>query len=565
MTAVVSASEFGFTFASVHSRDFNLRVVEIHRNISPGLSESVQNVPGKLGDIYQGTDIQSAVYAIDVKLIADSHEQRVALIHQISQWLAPLSDGEFPLIFDDEPDYTYYAHVQSTGELTRSLYNGTGTITFSCSDPRGFGEQVSLAATNNPATLEIDGVDQTYPILTCVPHKDVTKIAVTDQNGNYAYVGADVDPEIPTAPVDKEPLVFWDQCQSLNPWAEVTDPSFNIENGQIGDGSSMVTTGESIKIGTDENGHADFGTDVTGKWYGACREQTLSSPLSDFRIRVRFYNNQYYARSMGKCELYLLDQNGARIGKIMLKDNGNSEAVYAQAQLGYSSDGTHQEIYYGQGQVDYRGTDQKTIKVNGGTVTVKKKGKSTTKQVWKTIKRTEDLSTGTFTNFYGYIEIEKIGQVFTARIMKFDDNSNPVWSKPIEAVFTDSGGQYQRQLGGIAFYTAKYKITEDGTNPRVYYTNNGMGLCDVKIWEIIDGGNKPQVVNNVPVIIAHANEEIKINSETRTVYKNGGIFMQYLYPGSTFLKIQGGVPTTLSFEPSLDDADWFLDFRPTRR
>jgi predicted phage tail component-like protein len=548
--------------------DLHLIVNRIHRPTAPDITENAQSVPGMIGTLFQGNSYGSKVYTIDVTLPADTEAERVAKLHAISDLLVQTGDGNYPMVFTDDPDYTLYGHFSALPELvpvSQTDSSGTGTLTFTCSDPRAFGEQVSLQATENPNTLEIDGVAETFPILTCIPKHDVTKIAVTDQDNHYAYIGADVDPEIPTASVDKEPLVFWDQCQTLDPWEEVTSPTFNIENGQIGEGSSMRTTGESIKIGTDENGHADFGTDVTGKWYGACRRQTLSTPLSDYRVRARLYNNQYYARAMGKCELYLLDQNGVRIGKIMLKDNGNGETVYAQAQLGYDSNGTHQEIYYGQGQIDSRGTEEKLIKVNDGTVTVKKKGKTTTQQKWKTLKRTVDLSTGTFTNFYGYIEIEKIGNKFTTRIMKFDDDSNPVWDKPITATFTDTGNQYQRQLGGIAFYTAKYKITEDGTNPRNYYTNNGMGLCDVKIWEIIDGGNKPQVINSVPVVIAHAGEEIKINSETRTVYKNGAIFMEYLYPGSTFLRLRGGIPTTLSFEPGLDDADWFLDFRPTRR
>jgi phage-related protein len=64
-----------------------------------------------------------------------------------------------------------------------------------------------------------------------------------------------------------------------------------------------------------------------------------------------------------------------------------------------------------------------------------------------------------------------------------------------------------------------------------------MALCDVKVWSILNGGNG---ASSVPVTIARSGDEIKINCEDRTVYKNGDIFMKNLYIGSEFPTMEGG-------------------------
>ncbi|AJH77480.1 distal tail protein Dit [Heyndrickxia coagulans] len=559
MTAIVSDTEFGFFYAGAHSREFNLKVIEIHRNIFPTVEEQTQNIPGMSGDLYLGTNVKNRTFVVDVEIVAGSHTQRIDLIHQISDWLMPVDDAEFDLIFDDEQDFTYYAHVSNITEVTRSLYKGKASITFSCSDPKGYGEYQQHDMTTNPITITPDGTAECYPIFTCMPKKDVTKIAITDEDGNYVYLGADVDPDTGDAPIDKEPLVFHDTCNTLANWTAINSSNitFELENG-IPSGT-MRSTANAIKVGKTSDGYADFGAATNDKkWHGPVRLQWLPNGYDDFRIRVRMWNRQYYSRARGKCEVYLLDSNGTRFGKIMLKDNGSSEEVYAQVQLGTSS--SYKNIYYGKGNIKKGKKKTKTVKLGTGTKKVTEKGKSKTVQQWKTVKLDEDTSTNTFTDFYGYIELQKIGNKYRVEIMKFDDDSNPAWSKPLVYTYTDSSGKYAKQLAGIAFYTAKMDIKEDAADPVKHYTNNGMGLSDVKVWNIIDGGNGSSAS---PTTIAHKGDEIKINCEDRTVYKNGAIFMDKLYIGSNFPTLQGGVEKVFSFEPDLSDADWYYEYKST--
>ena len=541
--------------------DLGLIVNDIKRPVTPEISENVQDVPGMVGKIYLGNSYGQLQFEISITIKAKTPQERIDKIHDLSNIVTTFGDGEYPMVFSNDSEWTYYGHFSSisTPELISNNQWATCTLTFSCSDPKGYGEYQQHDMKENPIIITPDGTAECYPIFTCMPKQDVTKIAITDEDGNYVYLGADVDPDTGDSPINKEPLVFHDPCNTLATWTAIdsSNITFELENG-IPSGS-MMSTSNSIKVAKTTDGNDDFGPATNNKkWHGPVRLQWLPNQYDDFRIRVRMWNNQYYARARGKCEVYLLDSDGMRFGKIMLKDNGSSEEVYAQVQLGTSHN--YKNIYYGKGNIKKGEKKTKTIKLGTGTKKVTENGKTKTVQQWRTVKLSEDTSTNTFTNFYGYLELKKVGNKYRAEIMKFDDNSNPAWSKPLVYTYTDSSGKYAKQLAGIAFYTAKMDIAEDAADPVKNYKNNSMALSDVKVWNVIDGGNGS---TTSPTIIANEGDEIKINCEDRTVYKNGAIFMDKLYIGSNFPTLQGGVEKVFSFDPDLSDADWYYEYRPT--
>ncbi|AWP37766.1 phage tail protein [Heyndrickxia coagulans] len=558
MTAIVSDTEFGFFYAGAHSREFNLKVIEIHRNIFPTVEEQTQNIPGMSGDLYLGTNVKNRTFVVDVEIVAGSHTQRIDLIHQISDWLMPVDDAEFDLIFDDEQDFTYYAHVSNITEVTRSLYKGKASITFSCSDPKGYGEYQQHDMITNPITITPDGTAECYPVFTCIPKKDVTRIAITDQDENYVYIGSDVDPDTGDSPVDLEPLVFHDYCSTMATWLSLTPDTltFTPENGVIG--GAMRSVNDALTFALDSSGNPNFGKPVANKWHGPVVKQNLNGQYQDYRVSIWLSNKQYYPRAKGKVELYLLDQDGHAIGKIGIKDNSISAKPILQVIV---FNGTkYHNIVYDQGSIQKKKTTTKKIKVKNGTRTVKSKGKTKTEQLWKTLTLPGDPSTDTYTNFYGWIRFEKIGNKFTVQVMKCDSKHNPVWDKPITKTWTDTSKIYTQKLAAVAAYIAKYDIEEDTANPVVKYRNNNLALTDVCVWEIINGGNKS---TTSPTVVARKGDEIKINCEDHTVYKNGAVFMENFYIGGQFLTMQGGVPKTFAFSPDLSDADWYFEYHPT--
>uniref|UniRef100_UPI001873D9FC distal tail protein Dit n=1 Tax=Caenibacillus caldisaponilyticus TaxID=1674942 RepID=UPI001873D9FC len=340
-------SELTFNFCGIYAEELSLTVNDIRRAVVPEITENVQNIPGMVGELFLGNSYGKLIFEIDVTLKANDARDRAEKLHDLANLFMTFGDGEWPMIFSNDAEYTYYGHFTNIS-MPQKILEGhpwvTFTLTFACSDPKGYGEYESYDITENPILITPNGTAECYPIFTCIPKKDITKIAITDEEGNYVFIGADVDPDTGDEPVDLEPLVLHDPCNTLATWTEVTKDNitFDLENG-IPSGHMRSTT-DSIKVALDSNGVSDFGPATNDKkWHGPVRMQWLPGAYSDFRLLVRMYNYQYYPRAHGKCEVYLLDENGERMGKIMLKDASNSKEVAAQIQIGTHSD--FKEIY----------------------------------------------------------------------------------------------------------------------------------------------------------------------------------------------------------------------------
>ncbi|SLN02051.1 hypothetical protein FM106_22165 [Brachybacterium faecium] len=126
------------------------------------------------------------------------------------------------------------------------------------------------------------------------------------------------------------------------------------------------------------------------------------------------------------------------------------------------------------------------------------------------------------------------------------NNAGNAWSKPITTTFTDTKNTYNKKLAGIAFFLAKADIAEDRANPPIKYTVNTLAITDVKVWNILNGGNG---ITSKQEIIARAGEELRIDSEDGCFYKNGEPFMDNFYIGSRFPKFTGGVPIEYNLFP----------------
>ncbi|MDQ7860622.1 hypothetical protein RCO48_04665 [Peribacillus frigoritolerans] len=97
--------------------------------------------------------------------------------------------------------------------------------------------------------------------------------------------------------------------------------------------------------------------------------------------------------------------------------------------------------------------------------------------------------------------------------------------------------------------------------PKKAYKHNNIALTDVKVWNIIDGGNNS---TKAPTVIAHKGDEIKINAEDRTVYKKwctlyGEFIYRFKFPN--FAREHSKKHSLLN--RTLGEADWYSEYRPT--
>ena len=104
----------------------------------------------------------------------------------------------------------------------------------------------------------------------------------------------------------------------------------------------------------------------------------------------------------------------------------------------------------------------------------------------------------------------------------------------------------------------KMDITEDLVNPAQGYRNDFLSITDYKEWRT-DGSTDP---DDTPHVICPAGKEIIIDNTDEHVYIDGKSADKYVSWGSDFPTISGGVPQSLHFTPSVENADVYIDYKP---
>ena len=92
-------------------RDLKLIVSDIKRPLVPELTEQVQDIPGMRGVVYQGMNIGQKAFDITFFMQCIDDRDCVLQMRDLSNFFVQMMDGrEYPLIFSDEQDVTWWVH-----------------------------------------------------------------------------------------------------------------------------------------------------------------------------------------------------------------------------------------------------------------------------------------------------------------------------------------------------------------------------------------------------------------------------------------------------------------------
>lgn len=621
----VSPDEFGFTYGGVHSRMFKIKIIDIVRGW-PTMAENNTDVPAVTGDIYNGTDVQSKPITVTAKICADSLQDLEQIRHQVITWLKPVDDETFELVFDDEPDITWDVHTTNI-EIQRELYHGATTFTFSAPDPHGYKENrelylnkdtndplVDVDVDNNIVTLhDPESTATSFPIFTCLPNNPIKESGIAvipsdpedDEGGfDWAYIGAHVDIDNENQIKDTMPLIVSDACNNLENWQQLTTnpacapgtsntssddsippvnlPTFAIENGVIGKGAYIEATSQIFQAKRDSKGRPFFG-DYLGlgfrtPWHGAGVIHTpFNVQMDNWKINVCMENISLNAAKYGKTELYLLDQFGLRMGKIMVEDAGDSRDQLLSIQIGTHE--VHKEMFT---IAKYPRKARRPMRVyvedphTGKRLTKTVRGKRGRKKTVASDKRTsfyiDNSSVNTYSQWYGALELTKAGNVYTASIQRFraiDTQAKDAIRKlPRRAgisytkrvfTYTDNRGLLNgKKLSNVAMYIAKHDINADNPNNYHYYPENRLSINWLKIWNIL----QPDIDEWKSQTVADQNDQIMFDSEDLSIKVNKQL-SNHRNAGSNLsaFRLNGSSPKTYSFVPSLSEATWILTHR----
>lgn len=560
----------GFEYAGFSSDELGIKVTKVKKDIVGELSANTVKLSGRVGEVYKGSEIGSK--KIDIECFSDTvatQREKELQLRDIAGFIAQTTDGDlYPLILEHEQDITYWVYPTAISEYAPASEGnpeGSFTLTFTCPEAKGYKEEIETGLTRATNTLQAEGTAPTAPIFNLQVGADTKKIGISDTDGNYIYIGSGFNVDDADTSVNMKPRVLYDPCNTLATWTKVTSAglTFNLENGKIVSDADITSSTNSLEP-SKKGGNYFFGTQPEGwkGWYGAARKQMLNTACTDYTIRARFYVNNIYGRAKNKIELYLLDAQGTRIGKLMIKDNGNSMENMVHIQIGSDTGtGSSKGIYNSDTDKKVKTTKKNTLTKKPVVykqkkkVTKKKKGKKKTETVSKTYSYKQSSEENTFTDFYGYLELKKVGNKYTATVQKLDKNGKEIKNgKFTSKTYTDSSNKFsKRPLAGIAVYMAKMAIDEDKINES--YKPNTIKLADVRVWNILEKAPTS--------VVAEKGDEIIIDCDNKVVYKNGVVYLEDLYIGSKFLALDPQEELTYSVSPRPSaNAEWTVSYHP---
>lgn len=581
----MSIQNSGFIFDGAFDSwdDLNLMVGHVTKALAPQMVNSRQDVPAMYGDISLGVSLSNRVFSIPVTIISETATEYNENLHNIASALIRSnedSDSEYELVFKDEPEVTYYGaftELPTPTFLTDQGWDSTTTLTFICSDPKGYLDQESVTVDDEEFDFTPDGTGETLPIFRITPKNDVSQIGVAygSDDDKYINIGFDQSIDSDGNVADNEPILVDDPCNTLGTWTKVTTPTFPIE-GKI-DGSymsneasiSVYRKDNSVKNSYDYGDPAKHGSELYGPML---LHQGLPRIVKDFEVTFRMRHDKNYPRAQSKDEVYGVTGTGTSAFRAYMQDGSQGASTEMRVFLG--TPGHEVEAYHG--WHGYKNAKDKKVSVTltKQKKTIKKstkgkKGKAKTVVSYypKKVLLNDYEATSYYNHGFTQTRIRKIGLKVWLSIWECDVKTGKAGKYIVKNKVINLKPDQDFDLQTIAWHATKKNITEDSINPKTkkpnkIYNYGWNSITSYTVKQILNGGNTEE--NH---IIAHAGQTIVIDCERQetTLISGGNVssLEKKVSIGTTYPALQGGVTETLAFSPGIDAADIEIDYRPT--
>lgn len=329
-------------YVGVNSKYLGMIVGHVTLPVAPTISEMTQNVSGMYGQRWLGNNYGAKIFNIPVTVVANDADEYLKNVETISKALIATNHTETPIVFGQFPDRTFYGHFTSIPEpayIGQGSWDSTLTLQFTASDPHGYLQQV-IGQADNRNKLEImpDGNDVAKPTYQFTFSSDSNNFGYTNSDGQNVFVGFPDDVNTQ----DLMPVVYRDPIQDIGTFTQVTDmstQSWALSNADVASDAAVKMLGKHA-ITVDK-----FWTvpkDYTGKTtaYGPLllTKKFNTGSTDDYRVSTRISHQQFYARAYQRTEVYLLDKDGNRIGRMGLYDIGDSNNGTLKVMFGSNTD-----------------------------------------------------------------------------------------------------------------------------------------------------------------------------------------------------------------------------------
>lgn len=453
---------------------------DIRQTVLPQISQNTLKINGRPGLIDFGNEIGERTIVIDFTLKAASLLLLQEKIRDFAKWLYYEDEKTLSLSLESDKYYLAKATEQTDFTISKERYEGTTTVTFVCYDPFYYGNTINSEFEAGTSTITVNntGSFDSYPDIRLNFTESTSNLQIISDD-NFLLFGAK-EQAGETSQIDTRPARLDEDMSTLTGWTTAT----NIDFGSIT--GALVSNGASVSPWY-SGGSWGTGSD----WHGPSIVKALSSPAQDFVARMRFGNYANKVGQLGTVEMYLLDANGVRIGKISLR-NGNPNAItpYLQFYLGSPSN------YIVQTYGSYAG-------------------------VWK--------------NFSdGILEVERIGNKWRIYCAMYDSATQTEHTR-YSFNYVDVNSTYMSKVAQIQIAIRAYSTA---------YGPDSIYITHVRVNEIIEASE------NENSFLFKSGDQLYIDNTNGEIYLNGTPFFYALDPGSNFIKFKPGA-NSLFISPSV--------------
>ncbi|MFA2809347.1 distal tail protein Dit [Bacillus mycoides] len=429
---------------------------------------SVSDYPGAR---LLNTQTEMRVFFVPVGIIVPSGAKLEILKEDIADWL--ISDQPKELIFDVEPNRTYLAVINEEFDIDEFMDIGQGTLKFICPMPYKLGQMQTVDFLNDGrgliANVQNKGSVESEPIIEVEVDNPSTFFDVW--NGNeYFRIGYPL--QAAQLPVERKQRVMWDEMATIIGWTNVSE--FEDTKG----GGVLKTNGHQVYV-------TDYGDNSYKGRHGAIMKKSIpGGPLQDFIMSayVRFISSSYV--QMGRVEIALLDESSKPVARLSMND------VFWEA-----------EETHGVAKLAYPGHPAEQTMIN-----------------------TRGKYSNTWNNFYGRLQVYRIGNEWEFFITKFAEGTE-IDDAGAKARWVDTDGILMNKVAQI-----QLSITQWWNNDPA----QTITVDDIKVWKI-----NQNTSDNPPYIIEQG-DKVRIDTEKSLVSINGASTINLKDLFSDYPKINKG-------------------------
>ncbi|SFX82851.1 putative phage tail component, N-terminal domain-containing protein, partial [Thermoactinomyces sp. DSM 45891] len=438
-------------------------VKDIHLPILTPVKQTTSEIKGRAGSWDFGNELEDRVISADITIEADSLSDLLQKVRDFGEWLYYTEAKPLQLL--DDPDVYYLAKLTGDTDLNLLLSIGQCRISFLCTDPYAYGNEKEVLFQSGSVEVENQGGVDTPPLIEMEFTEPTTEFSIFNGAQNL-YFGqpAHTDSKVENIPTQK--LVIDDDGSSIAKWTS----GIAMDGGTVT--GSFESNGEEIRV-------ADYGKGEG--WHGPAKIKVFPQPLQDFSVEARVgfttLAMEGHGGRVGRIEIYLLDVNNNRIGKMALCNFTTAmNRPTMEARTGTLDDGH----YF----------------VN------------------------QDLEGLFLARFSGRISISRIGQMWNFKMNRGGFVTAQVWSNQ----YFDTESLHQTPIAGIQIH-----IGARGENDP--YTNAYFDL--VRVFE-------ENVIQEETPNVFEKGDQLQIDCASGEVLKNGFPFYSSLKPSSQFLRLEKG-------------------------